>query len=150
MSPGVLIQPVRQGQGNQVTPTVIPVIVRHDGQYSAAIPPGAQPPFDVVLVSQNAYLRYLLDGTIPAPFDTYLSKSNQESRKTASDLAARISSMPNAPATVQQERQLRTEGAKSLKLAQSVMDFQQTAKILENLGKSPDQLIVGIVMDLLA
>lgn len=150
MSLGVLIQPVRQGQGNGVTPTVIPVIVRHDGQYSAAIPPGAEPPFDVVLVSQNAYLRYLLDGTVPAPFDTYLNKSNQESRKTASDLAARIASMPSAPATVQQERQLRSEGAKSLKLAQSVMDFQQTAKILENMGKSPEQLIVGIVMDLLA
>lgn len=150
MSRGVLIQPVRQGQGNGVTPTVIPVIVRHDGQYSAAIPPGAEPPFDVVLVSQNAYLRYLLDGTVPAPFDTYLNKSNQESRKTASDLAARIASMPSAPATVQQERQLRSEGAKSLKLAQSVMDFQQTAKILENMGKSPEQLIVGIVMDLLA
>ena len=30
MSCGVLIQPVRQGQGNQVTPTVIPVIVLED------------------------------------------------------------------------------------------------------------------------
>ncbi|MBY0113037.1 MAG: hypothetical protein K2Y21_09460 [Phycisphaerales bacterium] len=133
-----------------MTPTVIPVIVRHDGQYSAAIPPGAQPPFDVVLVSQNAYLRYLLDGTVPTPFDTHLAKSNQQSRQTASDLAVRIASMPSVPATVQQERQLRSEGAKSLKLAQSVIDFQQTAKILENMGKSPEQLIVGIVMDLLA
>ena len=146
----VLIQPVRQEQGNGVTPTVIPVIVRHDGQYSAAIPPGAQPPFDVVLVSQNAYLRYLLDGTMPTPFDTHLSKSNQQSRKTASDLAAQIASMPSVPQPVQQERQLRTEGAKALKLAQAALQFEQTMKVLENANKSPQQLIVGIVMDLLA
>lgn len=146
----MLIQPLRHDHGHGVTPTVIPVIVRHDGQYTAAIPPGAQAPFDLVLVSQNAYLRYLLDGTPPTTFDQYLSHRNQESRKTASDLAARIASMPSVPQPVQQERQLRTEGARSLKLAQAALQFEQTMKVLENTTKSPEQLIVGIVMDLLA
>lgn len=111
--------------------------------------PDAQPPFDIVLISQNEYLRALLTNTPPTPFDLYLNKANQESDKAAARLAAQVASMPEVPDVVESERKLRTEGAKLFKAAQLFTGFQQTSKILDNMNKSADQIIQGMVIDLL-
>lgn len=116
------------------------------------IAPDAEPPFDVVILSQNEYLRALLGSRFALPFDTYLGKLNTESSKaasrTASQLALRIASMPEAPQNVQDDRTLRAEGAKLFKAAQVLTGFQQTTKLLENMSKTPDQILQGMVLDL--
>lgn len=127
---------------------MLPVIVRNDGQAVVAADPYAQGPFDVVLLSQNQLVQTLLEKR--PSFDQFLQARNRESRRVASDLAAKIASMPPAPALVQQERTLRSEGAKTLKAAQTVVNFDRDTKILENMNKSPEQIIRGMVLDLLA
>ncbi|MBS0190037.1 MAG: hypothetical protein JSR52_02695 [Planctomycetes bacterium] len=129
-------------------PTLVPIVIRNDGQAVPVISPGAEPPFDIVVLSQNEYLRALLDNPGPAPFDLYLSRSNAQSSKLASRLATQIASMPETPANVEADRTLRTEGAKTLKAAQILTNFQQTSKLIENMNKSPEQIIQGMVLDL--
>ncbi|MBX3390782.1 MAG: hypothetical protein KF691_15140 [Phycisphaeraceae bacterium] len=130
-------------------PTLLPVVIRNDGYATPVLARDAQPPFDVVLLSQNEYLRALLTNAPPTPFDLYLTKSNRESVKAAARLAAQVASMPEVPDVVQSERKLRTDGAKLFKAAQLFTGFQQTSKILDNMNKSASQIIQGMVIDLL-
>ncbi|MBX3380722.1 MAG: hypothetical protein KF805_11565 [Phycisphaeraceae bacterium] len=130
-------------------PTLVPAVIRNDGTTTAVVSPGIQAPYDVVLLSQNQYLRALLTNAPPTPFDLYLTKSNQASEKAAARLASQIASMPEVPDNVKSERTLRTEGAKLFKAAQLYTSFQQTNKLLENMNKSADQIIRGMVLDLI-
>ncbi len=131
--------------------TLVPIVIRNDGVAVPVLPPGAQPPFDIVILSQNEYLRALLtNGSPPTPFDLYLGKSNAESSKVASRLAAQIASMPEPPANVQADRTLRSEGAKTFKAAQIFTAFQQASHILDNMNKTPEQIIRGLALDLIA
>jgi len=91
----------------------------------------------------------LLTNGPPTPFDLYLTKQNREYSQAASRLASRIASAPEVPDVVQSERKLRTEGAGLFRAAQLYTSFQQTNKILENMNKSADQIIQGMVIDLL-
>lgn len=129
--------------------TLVPAIIRNDGTTAAVLARGVQAPFDVVLLSQNQYLRALLTNAPPTPFDLYLTKSNQASEKAAARLAAQVASMPEVPDNVKSERALRTEGARLYKAAQLFTSFQQTNKILENMNRSADQIIRGMVLDMI-
>lgn len=141
-----MISPVaRVEQG----PTVLPVVLRTDGSTVPVLTAGAQAPFDVVLMSQNQYLRALLTNAPRTPFDLYLTKSNIAANQAAAKLAAQIASMPAVPEVVQNEQKMRSEGARLFKAAQLYTNFQQTSRILDNIHKSADQIIQGMVIDLL-
>lgn len=128
---------------------LVPAIIRNDGTTTPVVARGTEAPFDVVLLSQNQYLRALLTNGPPTPFDLYLTKQNREYSQAASRLAAQIASAPEVPEVVQSERKLRTEGARLFKAAQLFTAYQQTNKILENMNKSANQIIRGMVIDLL-
>jgi hypothetical protein len=130
-------------------PTFVPAVIRNDGTTTPVLAQGAQAPFDVILLSQNQYLRALLTNGPPTPFDLYLTKQNREYSQAASRLASQIASAPEVPDIVQSDRKMRTEGARLFKAAQLYTSFQQTNKILENMNKSADQIIQGMVIDLL-
>ncbi|MGH7243125.1 MAG: hypothetical protein ACREJD_06895 [Phycisphaerales bacterium] len=129
--------------------TLLPVIVRNDGVLAPVLARGVEPPFDIVLLSQNQYLRALLTNAPLTPFDLYLTKSNQARSQVAARLASQISSMPETPDNVTSERTLRTEGARLFAAAKLFTSFQATSKILDNMNKSADQIIAGMVIDLI-
>ncbi|MBL8886628.1 MAG: hypothetical protein JNK16_08205 [Phycisphaerales bacterium] len=129
--------------------TLVPAVIRNDGTTTPVVARGTQAPIDVVLLSQNEYLRALLTNPPRTPFDLYLTKQNRESSQAAARLASQVASMPEVPDVVQSERKLRTEGVRLFKAAQLYTSFQQTSKILDNINKSADQIIAGMVIDLL-
>lgn len=130
-------------------PTYIPAVIRNDGTATPVLAQGTQAPFDVVLISQNQYLRALLTNAPPTPFDLYLTKQNREYSQAAARLAQQVASMPEVPDVVQSERKLRVEGARLFRAAQLYTSYQQTSKLLENMNRSADQIIQGMVIDLL-
>ncbi len=129
---------------------MLPVVVRYDGTAVPVIPPGAQPPFDVVILSQNQYLRDLIDNPPPAPFDLYLQSQNQLNDAIANRLSAMLTSPGvTGPTSGPDAQTPAMQGAAAYKIAQAIVTFDQNNQILANLGLSADQIIRGLALDIL-